>query len=169
MPIDLKEKHMIEEMSQIIKDEKNGFLEKYLNRDTAFITVIIILAGFFLVPQIWSKNPYKAGTQYFVYLFPDINSSLNYRLPADILIEEDCTGGECEHDIQIETVYLENGSSKYFGCIVQLKYENFCKDQDGKEWMIVLSDWEEAKTIKEIKDSKKKVDDIVNSVMSEDH
>lgn len=148
------------------QQNERSFLEKHFNWKTVFIAVIIIALGFPLISRIWGENPYKEGSRYFIYLFPNSNSSMNYRLPADILIEKDCYGGECDYGIQIETVYFDNGSSKYFGCIIQAKTENFCKDQDGKEWMIVLSDWEEAKTIKEIQDSKKRVDDIVNSVMN---
>ncbi|MGK2849105.1 MAG: hypothetical protein ACSLEX_03505 [Minisyncoccota bacterium] len=157
------------------KQQGKTFFKESLNwsADHLFYIFIIGVIGFLLISHIWGKKdpealfeattPYKADSRYFIYLFPDSNSPKNYRLSADILIGE----GPDRNDIQVEDIYLEDGRGIYFGCAVQLKTENFCKDQDGKEWMIVLSDWEKAKTIKEIQDSKKEVDDIVNSIMNE--
>lgn len=124
-----------------------------------------ILIGIFYFSSKPKKGVHEEGVQYFVYLFPEIDSSMNYRLPADIILERGCyDSGECDYDIQVEDVYFDNGEIKYFGCIVLPKTENFCTDQDGKEWMIVLSDWEKAKTIKEIKADKKKIDDFIENL-----
>jgi len=157
-------------MSDENYQNEKGFLEKYLTRETIFVAVIVLIS-FWLVSDIryMREDPYKPGSRYFIYLFPSVDSSMNYRLSADFVVDKTCSGGECEGDLQLETVYFNDGDSKYFGCSVQLKTENFCEDQDGKEWMIVLSDWEKAKSIREIKDSKKRVDDLVNSVMKEEN
>lgn len=155
-----------------------NFLAKHFSWGAVFITAIFIIIVFILGSRIWGEKdptaffeapaPYKADSKYFVYLFPSTSSSMNYRLPADLIIEKDCYGaGECDNSIQIEDVYFDNGETKYFGCTIQMKTENFCEDQDGKEWMIVMSDWEKSKTIQEIQDSKKRIDDLVESVMDE--
>jgi hypothetical protein len=94
------------------------------------------IGSFFEAPR-----PYT--TQYYVYLFSERNSVKNYRLPADLNIDNDCENdGEtstCFDLVSLEKAYFPNGGYLYFNdCILDMKKDSSssCIDQDGVSWNI---------------------------------
>lgn len=100
-----------------------------------YVVGLIIAAIVFGTAYFYDEqNSIKDGQQYYVNLFPKLDSQKNYRVPALIYTDED--------GITISVVYWSNGGettfyNSYEKLIPGEKVE--IKDDEGKEWFIEMT------------------------------
>ncbi len=105
-----------------------------------------------IIGSYFEKPEYYA--QYYVNLFPEVNSIKNYRLPADVHVFSITEEGETyeeyrgmEHTeiytikyLSLKKIYWPNGGYLVFDESHLIMGEKVkCVDQDGKEWFIELT------------------------------
>lgn len=112
----------------------------------AFLFYIFVIP---LISRFWGKEeigsffeaprPYNA--RYYVNLFPDGEKSKNYKMPADLTVDEMCENdgdgnSGCYRLILLDKAYFSNGGSVSFDDCHLEEEKPSCFDDDGKYWKI---------------------------------
>jgi hypothetical protein len=96
------------------------------------------------IPGNWlEKGDYEAKV--YVNLFPDDDSTKNYRLVGDIERSSDCdSDGEsssCYSSYYLHKItFPDEGHIAFDDCTIELHKKNYCQDDDGTDWDVELTD-----------------------------
>lgn len=111
-----------------------------------FVLIHPLVSRFYGAKEIGSffeaSKPYEA--KYYVYLFSNEDNSKNYKLPADIIVNEECfdfgNGDnkevECDSFIELERAHFNNGGGISFSDYHIESGNVSCADKNSKDWKI---------------------------------